>query len=154
MYTSLRASSLLWIAGALILATSGCAKPPNPFVPKAAVPPPVVYCNDYTGHIPGNEPFVMGGKCCCTPTDELMDKLHQEGHCTDMNTADLRARYEDACIALRGPGHQRCNGQCRKGPHVVLGGKCMCPPTPGTAEYERAVNGQVPVTAPVKKSKK
>ncbi len=153
MCTSLRASSLLLVVGLLAVA-SGCAKLPRPFVPKAAVPPPVVYCNDYIGHVPGNKPFLLGGKCCCTPTDELMQKLHKDGICTNMSSAELRACYEQAGIAVRRSGHDRCNGLCAKGPHVALGGKCMCPPTPGTAQYEMIVSGKVPASQPAAAKKK
>jgi hypothetical protein len=151
MSIPLPASSRLFLVLCLGM-VAGCAKP-HPFVPKAAMPPPIVYCNDYTGHMPRHQPFVLGGSCCCTPTDELLAQLHKEGSCAGMNTADLRARYADAGIALRGDGHERCNGLCAKGPHVVLGGKCMCPPTPGTAEYERVVCGWVTATRPADAAK-
>jgi hypothetical protein len=118
------------------------------------VPPPVSFCNDYTGHVAGNQPFVLGGKCCCTPTDELMEKLHREGICPNMSSAELRARYEQAGIALRSEGHQHCNGRCSKGPHVVLGGKCMCPPTPGTPQYEMIVSARIPASLPAATGKK
>ena len=50
-------------------------------------------------------------------------------------------QYEKAGIVLACPGHMHCNGLCKAGPHVVLGGKCMCPPTPGTDYYEKVVTG-------------
>ena len=129
------------LASALGALCSTCAQIPKPFVPKSSTAPPIVYCNDATGHKPGAVPWVLGGTCCCTPTDELMAKLHADGICVGMDAAALRAKYEEAGIALRGPGHQWCNGSCPSGPHVVLGGKCMCPPTPGTEYYERVVAG-------------
>ena len=138
-----RTVQLSVLLGMMILSSliAGCAvAPPPPFVPKAQVVKSVVHCNDYTGHTPGNTPWAMGGKCTCTPTDELMAKLHAEGSCTSMSTAMLKDLYASKGIRLAGPGHMRCNGLCTAGPHVVLGGKCMCPPTPGTESFEKIVS--------------
>ena len=120
----------------------GCQTPPPPYVPKALIAPELIHCNDYTGHKPGSKPWVMGGTCTCTPTPELMNKLHADGFCLGMDTEQLRQLYENKGIKLRGPGHLRCNGLCDHGPHVVLGGKCMCPPTPGTEYYEKVITGK------------
>jgi len=128
-------------AAGLLALLAGCETPPPPFVPKLLLAPPVVYCNDHTGHRPGAQPWILGGTCTCTPTEELMNRLHADGFCAGMTADDLRAKYEAAGIRLAGPGHRRCNGICDAGPHVVLGGKCMCPPTPGTEYYERIVSG-------------
>ena len=131
--------------GILMLLTAmiaSCEQPPGPFVPKAAVSPEVVYCNDNTGHKAGSKPWIMGGTCCCTPSPALMDQLHKDGFCAGMSSDDLAAKYTSAGITLKGPGHQWCNGMCDHGPHVVLGGRCMCPPTPGTEYYEKVITGQ------------
>ncbi len=131
-----------WAAiGILAAALAGCEKPPGPYVAKSLLAPEVVHCNDYTGHKKGSRPWALGGKCCCTPTDELMEQLHRDGFCTGMTADQLRAVYEQKGIALKGSGHMQCNGLCDKGPHVVLGGRCMCPPTPGTVYYERVIAG-------------
>jgi hypothetical protein len=120
---------------------AGCQQPPGPYVPKSAIAPEVVYCNDNTGHKSENKPWAMGGNCCCTPSDELMAQLHRDGFCEGMTVEDLAGLYQKAGISLRGPDHRWCNGLCPAGPHVVLSGKCMCPPTPGTAYCEKIVAG-------------
>lgn len=127
-----------------LLAVSGCGTPPlpDPYVPRSAVAPEIVHCNDHTGHKSGAKPWILGGTCCCTPTPELMAALHRDGICVGMTAEDLRAKYQSAGIKLRSPDHDHCNGLCERGPHVVLGGKCMCPPTPGTEYYERVVAGR------------
>jgi len=132
-----------WAAALCVLAATlaGCETPPGPYVAKSLVAPDVVYCNDSVGHKPGNQPWALGGKCCCTPSEELMEQLHRDGFCKDMTAEQLRSLYEQKGIALKGPGHTRCNGLCAKGLHVVLGGRCMCPPTPGTEYYERVIAG-------------
>ena len=133
--------AILLAAAALVatLLAPGCETPPPPFVPKADLAPQVVYCNDHTGHVAGSRPWILGGTCCCTPTDALMAQLHRDGFCQGMSAEDLAKLYEAKGIALRRPGHEHCCGLCDKGPHVVLGGKCMCPPTPGTDYYEKVV---------------
>ena len=141
----LRDSRQTWIGVCAVLlaaAIVGCEEPPGPYVPKPQTAPSLVYCNDNTGHQQGSRPWILGGTCCCTPSDALMDQLHKDGFCEGMTTDDLAAKYKSASIALKGPGHQQCNGLCDHGPHVVLGGKCMCPPTPGTEYYEQVVTGQ------------
>jgi len=125
----------------LCAALVGCEQPPEPYVPKSSTAPAVVYCNDNTGYRPGAKPIVMGGTCCCTPNDELMERLHRDGHCVGMTAEDLAQQYRQAGFALKGPGHQRCNGLCPQGPHATLGGKCLCPPTPGTDYYEKVIVG-------------
>jgi hypothetical protein len=37
--------------------------------------------------------------------------------------------------------HKGCGNLCAQGPHVLLGGKCMATPTPGSAMYERVTFG-------------
>ena len=145
--TALDAVRCLAIFAAVILAgtTISCEVPPPPFVPKSIDPPGIVHCNDHTGHKDGAEPWIMGGTCTCTPSQELMERLHADGFCIGMSEADLRAKYQQAGINLRRPGHMRCNGLGEGGLHVVLGGKCMCPPTPGTEYYENVVTGKTAV---------
>ena len=137
------AAVVVALAGICMLAAFvGCEAPPSPFVPKQAVAPKVVYCNDHTGHKAGAKPWIMGGTCTCTPSAELMRKLQADGFCQGMSADRLRAMYEKQGIALRGDGHMWCNGMCEAGPHVVLGGRCMCPPTPGTEYYEKVITGK------------
>ena len=140
MSTFLRRSSIL-LAGVVAASfLAGCQQPPPPYVARPACHE-VVCCNDNTGHKAGSEPWAMGGTCCCTPSDELMDQLHRDGQCVDMTAGQLLAAYVAKGVALREKGHDQCNGLCKAGPHVVLGGKCLCPPTPGTVYYERVISG-------------
>lgn len=142
MFISPRNKIILAAIGlAFVAITTGCQSPPPPYVARP-VCSKVVYCNDYTGHQTGSKPWVLGGTCCCTPSEELMTQLHRDGICTDMDADQLADAYKAKSIALRGKGHQHCNGLCADGPHVVLGGKCMCPPTPGTEYYDRVISGR------------
>ena len=103
----------------------------------------MAHCFDGVPHIAGSKPWVLGGKCCCTPTDDLMRKLHADGVCEDLDVDGLISLYEDKGIRLRFD-HTGCNNMCEYGPHVTKGGKCMVPPTPGTRNYEDVITGIVP----------
>jgi hypothetical protein len=125
------------------LSLVGCITPPPPYVPvQSGDPPPVAHCIDGVPHIAGAEPWVFGGKCCCTPSIQLMQKLHADNKCVDMDATALADKYHESGIQLA-LDHKRCNNLCEHGPHVVKGGKCMAPPTPGTWNYEEVVSGVV-----------
>lgn len=152
MSTSRRSDCILLFALAtlaLVVMLAGCDVPPAPYVPKADVPPAIVYCNDVTGHKAGAEPYVRGGTCCCTPSAALMKKLQADGFCAGMSAEDLTTMYTIAkCYLANEKDHDHCNGLCKAGPHVVLGGRCMAPPVPGTAYFEKVVYGQGAVANP------
>ncbi|MFH0980856.1 MAG: hypothetical protein V2A79_04885 [Planctomycetota bacterium] len=129
---------------ALIVAglMAGCVKPPPPYVPAYPARPAQAHCFDGVPHLPGSTPIILGGACCCTPNDELMAKLHADGVCLDLDTEGLIGLYHNSGVQLA-TDHQRCNNLCEYGPHVVLGGKCLVPPVPGTRNYEEVVTGIV-----------
>jgi hypothetical protein len=102
--------------------------------------PKIVHCFDGVPHQAGSQPWVLGGTCCCTPTDQLMAAYHRDGFYRNMQTADLLALYQEKGIHLV-TDHARCNNLCEYGPHVVFGGHCMVAPTPGTRNYEEVITG-------------
>ena len=139
-------------AAALVLvplALFGCAgrvapKPAPP--PAAALPDTLVYCHDGTGHVAGATPWILGGKCCCTPTREMFEVHRAEKTVpADMTYEAYLKLYADRGIKI-GPEHAGCNNRCADGPHVVFGGKCMAAPTPGTANYEQVSLGWRPAS--------
>ncbi len=134
---------------------AGCAavKPPPPYVPACREQPPLAHCFDGLPHIAGSTPWVLGGACCCTPSDELMAKLHADGVCTDLDTEGLVALYHEKGMQLA-TDHTGCNNLCAQGPHVTKGGKCMVPPTPGTRNYEEVATGIVLRPPPDEKAQK
>jgi len=136
--TSFKRLNMRRLSGVLVglALLAGCETIPQPYVPKPSTPPAVAHCNDYTGHLKGATPWALGGGCTCTPSPTLMAKLHADGICPELDEAGLRKLYLDKGIVLRGPKHRYCNGMCSAGPHVVLGGRCMAPPTPGTERAE------------------
>lgn len=141
---------LLWVSFLL----DGCATPTQvPYVAKPTSMPAPAYCFDSVGHIPGSKPFILGGTCCCTPTKELMDKYHADGLLLDMQLKDLLSLYESAGIKTA-LDHHGCNNLCQWGPHVIKGGKCMAPPTPGTFNFEEVRFGIRYAPAPTSTAKK
>lgn len=131
----------------LVFLLSGCSGV-GPYLAKNENPPAIKYCNDLTGHIKGTKPFVLGGTCCCTPTQSLLDAYRADGFCLDMDLNALIALYSEKGIKTS-LDHKWCNNLCKWGPHLVKGGKCMSTPTPGTKNYEEVVSGNFG-TEPVK----
>ncbi len=123
-----------------LFAWSGCGPKEPPFQPKSIEPPQIKHCFDTIGHQSGARPWIMGGTCCCTPTQELLRRHSAEGYCRGMSFDQLLALYrsEEIKTALH---HKGCNNNCEWGPHVLWGGKCMVPPTPGTENYEQIASG-------------
>jgi len=135
----------------MLFLLQGCIKPPPPYVPAYSQTLRQVHCFDGVPHQKGSKPWVLGGACCCTPTDTLMAEYHGDGICIGSNTEDLIALYHEKGITLA-TAHDGCNNLCEHGPHVVKGGKCMVPPRPGTRNYQEVITGVVllPATAPAK----
>ena len=145
---------ILYIALAVFISlAAGCGKPTkfyfNPYVGKSANSPEVVHCFDTIGHKKGSFPLIFGGTCCCTPTDELMEQYHRDGYLLDYDTEKLLKKYEARGIILKHENGWPCNNICKKGPHVVFGGKCMVPPTVGTQNFENVITGKRALTAPM-----
>jgi len=131
---------LLAAAGVALL---GCEQPyrPLPYVARPAATPPILICHDAVGHITGHKPWILGGNCCCPPTRENYNLHVAQG------TIDKSMSYEQYLALYREKGivtdldHKGCGNLCPQGPHVVLGGRCMATPTPGTAMYQRVTYG-------------
>jgi hypothetical protein len=136
-------SAILLIAVAAVVLAAGCGPTykPLPYMPKAAQAPQPLACHDAVGHIKGNKPWILSGNCCCTPTAANFE-LHQA-----QGTIDKVQTYEAYLALYKAKGvttdldHKACGNLCDHGPHVLVGGKCMATPTPGTWLYERVTYG-------------
>ena len=118
----------------------GCA-PTITYDMKSDMAPPFKYCNDFTGHVPNAKPWILGGTCCCTPTESMFEIYKSEGTVDEaMSYAGFLQLFEDRGI-VTDLDHKACNNQCEHGPHVVFGGHCMCTPTPATDNYEEVIAG-------------
>lgn len=140
----------------LTLLTTGCAVQQTrsyaPFRPKPDQPPAIHFCFDTVGHIAGTKPYILGGTCVCTPTEALLKDYQAHGYFVGMSFDELLQRYRDLGVQTA-RDHQGCNNMCVWGPHLVKGGHCMVPPTPGTTNYEEVLSGRFVPQAPIKKEK-
>ena len=135
--------AILLIGVCFLLGLTACVAPyrPLPYVPKAAKSPQPVICHDAIGHNARNKPWILGGKCCCTPT-----RANYQQHVA-AGTIDPNMSYEAYLKLYNEKGivtdlvHRHCGNLCSHGPHVTLGGKCMATPTPGTWMYEQVTFG-------------
>jgi len=130
----------LVLAGMLV---AGCGVKVKP--KRSLTAPPIVYCHDAIGHVKGNIPWILGGKCCCTPTEERFARYKQEGTVPDTMTYDefLRLFKDKGIITDLDVDHRASNcAESDYGPHVVFGGRCMVTPTPGTRTFEEVTSGQ------------
>jgi len=127
---------------------AACSKPGryllNPYQAKSETVPPIVHCFDTIGHQPGTHPFILGGTCCCHPTEELLEQYHQDGLLLDYDLERLLAEYENKDIVLEHEHGWQCNNLCKQGPHIVFGGRCMVDPVIGTQNYENVIAGVRP----------
>lgn len=136
--------TVLTITSVLIIIS--CASPN--FTPRSLESPELAYCNDATGHVEGNKPFPMEGKCTCTPDEEHFVQLKKEGSIDrEISFEDFQDMYEaQGIVSDLNHDHKGDNNMCELGPHVVFGGNCMATPTPGTLNYERVVSGNENLT--------
>jgi hypothetical protein len=144
---SAKRSWRLWLAAAFVVtvatvlaALAGCGE--KAFVMKPALAPQPVYCFDTVGHRPGAKPWLLGGACCCTPSAAVLLDWQANGCFAGQTVDEVIGLYHDQGIKLA-VDHRDCNNLCPDGPHVVKGGRCMAPPTPGTENYEEVLFGKV-----------
>jgi len=126
----------------LVFLACGCQPyKPVPFVPKEGKAPDSIICHDAIGHNPKCKPWIMGGKCCCTPTKANFD-LHVKNQTIDksMTYKQYLLLYSEKAV-VTDLDHRDCGNYCSKGPHVVMGGKCMSTPVPGTSMFETITYG-------------
>jgi len=138
-------SEILISSGALYF-LNGCGPSTqyyfNPYISKPFIAANMVHCVSGLGHKRGTFPFIMGGTCCCTPTEELVNIYHEDGLLLDYDLSMLITKYDEMGIVLEHDDGWQCNNQCDSGPHVVFGGKCMVSPTIGTQNYENVISGK------------
>jgi hypothetical protein len=106
------------LTSALFGFLSGCAKPTqyyfNPYVAKNIAAPEIVHCFTTIGHKRGTFPFILGGTCVCTPTQELMEAYHSDGFVVDYDLHRLIQEYERRDIVLEHENGWQCNNQCKR----------------------------------------
>lgn len=131
--------AMLAAAGPLLV--MGCMRPPPPYVPAYAGKRVQAHCFDGVPHIRGSKPWIAGGRCCCTPSADLMEQYHRDGFGLEMDVADLIEQYHVKGIILATDPDATDPAKC--GDHVVRGGNSLVPPTPCTREYEEVITDTV-----------
>ena len=135
---------VLLVCLVVTVSLSGCG-PKVPTTPRVVAIPPVAFCHDAIGHIAGNKPWIMGGNCCCTPSEERFAGYQREGTVpADMTYPSFLQLFKDrGIITDLDADYRGCNCLDKEyGPHVVFGGRCMVTPTPGTRVYEDVTAGK------------
>lgn len=136
----LRLFAGILVAAALVSCAAGIKVMPK----RSLKAPEIVYCHDAVGHIHGQKPWILGGNCCCTPTEERFQSYKEEGTVPDDMTYDqfLQLFADKGIITDLDINYRGCNCRGELGPHVVFGGKCMVTPTPGTETFEDVTAGR------------
>lgn len=106
----------------------------GPGAPQWALAGRVLYANDRTGPSGADGdalPYILGGTCVRTPSEEVLSYYQAAGNLTDFTLADLRELYRLEGIALTrtDPGFG--------GRHVLEGGVSLATPLEGTAGFAR-----------------
>lgn len=144
--TDICKSQKVWIISGVLIAVvlAGCTAGIKVMQKRSIEAPPIAYCHDGIGHIKGFAPWILGGKCCCTPTESRFQSYKEEGTVPeDMTYQQFLQLFADkGIITDLDVEYRGCNCRGELGPHVVFGGKCMVTPTPGTLTFEEVTTGR------------
>ncbi|MEM1185364.1 MAG: hypothetical protein AAGI53_10240 [Planctomycetota bacterium] len=104
----------------------------------------VVWANDYTGSVSGGDlPYLLGGRCVRTPTQDVLDEYQAAGNLRDFTLVDLQNLYREEGLTWD-LGDQ--GGVSRT--HVLEGGTSLVAPPPGSAGFVRLFCGSHPSYMP------
>ncbi|MBI1337283.1 MAG: hypothetical protein GC164_10020 [Phycisphaera sp.] len=116
-----------------LVSTSNSPKQATPQPPQWAMSGRVLYCNDYDPKAGSVAlPYILGGDCVCSPTQEALDRYQRAGFLKDLTVEQLQELYTLEKIGLT-VGDD--NGTPAL--HVLEGGSSLVAPLPGTIGYAR-----------------
>lgn len=97
-----------------------------------------LYGNDHTGVMPGDYPWILGGRDVSTPSRKTLEAYQAGGHMTDFSVRDLLDLYEAEGIHL-GAGMEDRPGVPRNPSyrHILEGGTGLFTPQPDSMGYKR-----------------
>jgi hypothetical protein len=112
------------------------ARVPTPPIPAWASSARVLYATDSLPlRVPGDDlPYILGGRCCRTPTIETLRLYQASGNLTNLSLADLQNLYTDEGITWR--QGDEINGPRR---HILEGGTSLVAPIAGSTGLARLV---------------
>ncbi|MGD9691140.1 MAG: hypothetical protein AB7K52_11530 [Phycisphaerales bacterium] len=93
----------------------------------------------------GNFPWILGGRCVRTPSEEVLASYQRSGYLTGMNLSDLIALYREEGIRIAGYAGPE-EGEI--GRHILEGGTWLYTPQAGTAGFARLYGIQHPPYTP------
>ncbi len=96
----------------------------------------VVYATDSLPvRVPGDDlPYILGGRCCRTPTADTLRLYQASGNLTNLSLMDLQNLYTDEGITWR--AGDEIDGPKR---HILEGGPSLVAPIAGSAGFARLV---------------
>ena len=105
----------------------------------------VVYATDsLAARVPGDDlPYILGGRCCRTPSAETLRLYQASGNLTNLSLMDLQNLYTDEGITWRA-------GDEVEGPkrHILNGGTSLVAPVAGSTGFARLVGQEHPPYQP------
>jgi hypothetical protein len=107
------------------------------------------YGSDHTGVMPGDYPWILGGRDVSTPTRAALDAYQRHGYLTDFTLEDLRELYRAEDILI-GSGAEDRPDRLRNPSfrHILEGGTGLFTPHPDSLGYKRLMYGIHPPYEP------
>jgi len=105
----------------------------------------VVYATDsLAARVPGDDlPYILGGRCCRTPSAETLRLYQASGNLTNLSLMDLQNLYTDEGITWR--AEDEVEGPKR---HILNGGTSLVAPVAGSTGFARLVGQEHPPYQP------
>ncbi|MFO0833542.1 MAG: hypothetical protein U0638_01115 [Phycisphaerales bacterium] len=105
----------------------------------------VVYATDSLAiRVPGDDlPYILGGRCCRTPSAETLRLYQASGNLTNLSLMDLQNLYTDEGITWR--AGDEIDGPKR---HILNGGTSLVAPVAGSTGFARLVGQEHPPYQP------
>lgn len=111
----------------------------------------LLFSNDHTERLPGQLPYLLGGRDLGTPDESRLDTYQADGLLTDMTLTELIELHRAEGIVFT-PGPQgRTDESAPRDDlyrHVVNGGRVLWSPPPGTHGFEQATRVEHPPYMP------
>lgn len=100
----------------------------------------ILHPNDVTGPIVGTYPYVLGGTCTCTPTQEVLETYQAGGYLLGLTLQGLLDIYTAEGIVFAPlPARRETTDTYH---HILRGGRLLYTPVPGSDGFEQLTYGE------------
>jgi len=107
---------------------------------------PIAHPNDVTGPRVGTYPYILGGTCVNTPTEEVLAAYQAGGYLTDWSLQDLLDLYREEGIVFSPlPASSETTDTYH---HILRNGRLLYTPVPGSRGFEDLTYRQAPPYEP------